>query len=108
MSATHQRPKKTYMPTYDYSQVDNWSMSKEEANAIMNEASRLLEAGDREGFHREVKKIPLPPNMALSMRDEKGKNALLVEGWNLADAEIVFGKDWLDNYMVDEKTKIDE
>ncbi len=39
--------------------------------------------------------------MALLMRDTMGKEALLAEGWNLADAEIVYGKDWLDKYMVD-------
>ncbi len=101
MTATALRNYSKYAPNYDYSQVSNWSMSKEEADAILNEASRLWETGDEEGYYRELKKLPLAPNMALRMRDEEGKEALLAEGWNLADAEIVYGKDWLDNYMVD-------
>lgn len=90
-----------YVPNYDYTQLNNWSMSKEESNAILEEATRLYEAGDREGYHRTIKKLPLAPNIALRMRDEIGKEALLAEGCNLADAEIVYGKNWLDEYMVD-------
>jgi hypothetical protein len=104
MTATSRKPRNKYnkyWPTYDYSQVNNWSMSKEESNAILHEASRLWEAGDKEGYFRVSKKLPLAPNLALMMRDDIGKEALLAEGWNLADAEIVYGKDWLDNYMVD-------
>ncbi len=101
MTTTSRKPGSKYMPTYDYSQVNNWSMSKEESNAILNEATRRLQAGDEDGYFEEVKKLPLPPNMALRMRDEMGKEALLAEGCNLADAEIVYGKDWLDTYMVD-------
>ncbi len=102
-ATTHKRRRNysKYTPNYDYSQVDSWSMSKEEANAILDEAAKLWMAGDKEGYYRVSKRLPLPPNMALQMRDDKGKEALLAEGWNLADAEIVYGKDWLDNYMVD-------
>ncbi len=104
MTATKRKPRRNiskYTPTYDYSQVNNWSMSKEEATAILEEAARLFEAGDEEGHDRVAKKLPLLPNLALLMRDQMGKEALVAEGWNLADAEIVYGKDWLDNYMVD-------
>ncbi len=101
MTTALRKPKSKYMPTYDYSEVNNWSMSEEEANAILDEASRRLEADDEKGYFEMVMKLPLPPNMALLMRDQKGKEALVAEGWNLADAEIVYGKDWLDNYMVD-------
>jgi hypothetical protein len=103
-AVTKRKPKKVYnkyVPTYDYSQVNNWSMSKEESNAILEEAGKLLDAGDEEGHDRLIKKLPLPPNMALLWRDQYGKEALLAEGCNLADAEIVYGKDWLDKYMVD-------
>lgn len=101
MSTTGRRSRSKYMPTYDYSQVDTWSMSGEEADVILNEFSRLVAAGDYEGAIKEAKKLPLAPNVALRWRDEVGKEALLAEGCNLADAEIVYGKDWLDNYMVD-------
>lgn len=101
MTTALKRPRYKYTPTYDYSQCDQWSMSKEEAAAIFAEAHKCMERGDLDGYDKWAMKIPLPPNMALRMRDEKGKDALLAEGWNLADAEIVYGKDWLDNYMVD-------
>jgi hypothetical protein len=101
MTVTARRRGSKYMPTYDYSQVNNWSMSKEEANAILDEASNLLDAGDEDGYFRVTKKLPLAPNIALMMRDDMGKEALLAGGYNLADAEIVYDKDWLDKYMVD-------
>ncbi len=76
-------------------------MSEEESNAILDEAGKRFEAGDEDGYFEMIRKLPLPPNMALLMRDQKGKETLVAEGWNLADAEIVYGKDWLDSYMVD-------
>lgn len=90
-----------YTPTYDYSECNNWSMSREEAAAIFVEANDCMERGDEDGYYAVIMKLPVPPNMALQMRDEMGKEKLLAAGYNLADAEIVYGKDWLDNYMVE-------
>ena len=102
MTAIGRKNRSKYTPTYNYSQCDNWSMSGEEADAILEEANSRLEAGDEDEFYMVAKKLPLPPNMALRMRDEIGKEEMLKSGFNFADAEIVFGKDWIDNYMVDE------
>ncbi len=96
------KKKSKYSPDYDYSKCCEWSMSKEESDAIFEEAAKLLDSGDEDGYFECVKKIPLAPNMALLMRDDMGKEALLESGFNLKDAEIVYGADWLDNYAIDE------
>lgn len=98
-TATKKRSK--YTPTYDYSECHTWSMTKEEAAAIYAEANDCMEKGDEEGYDNLIAKLPLPPNMALRLRDEMGKEKLLASGFNLADAAIVYGEDWLDNYMID-------
>lgn len=90
-----------YIPDYDYSQCDQWSMSKEEAAKIFAEANKCMDQDDEDGYYKWISKIPLPPNMALRLRDELGKEKLLASDYNLADAEIVYGKDWIDNYKVD-------
>lgn len=101
MSMTAKGNKSKYTPAYDYSQCGQWSMTKEEAAAIFAEANTRMEQGDEDGYYNLIKKLPLAPNMALRMRDEMGKDELLAAGYNLADADIVFGKDWLDNYKVE-------
>lgn len=101
MSTTTKNKGLKYIPDYDYTQCHQWSMAKEESAKIFLEASKCLEKGDEDGYDEWINKLPLPPNMALRLRDEMGKEELLATGFNLADAEIVYGKDWIDNYRVD-------
>lgn len=91
-----------YIPDYDYTEPELWSMSTEEKSKIFDEIRKCRAQGDEEGVYEWMKKLPLPPNIALQWRDEEGKEDLLASGANLADAEIAYGKDWLDNYMIDD------
>lgn len=101
MSTAVKNKGRKYIPDYDYSQCDQWSMSKEEAAKIFAEANKYMQRGDMDGYFEWTMKIPLAPNIALRMRDEMGKEELLASGFNLADAEIVYGKDWIDSYKID-------
>ncbi len=90
----------TYETTYDYTTDKGWSMKDAERSAIMDRADKYEEAGDREAYEREMKKIPLSPNIAWMLRDRMGKKAFLEQGYNLNDAEIAYGKNWVDEYRV--------
>ena len=100
MTARKQKTRSRYTPTYDYTTLTGWSMTPEEMNAILDKASECDDNGDEEGYDRWIHKLPLVPNMALMMLDDMGKEALLAEGFNLADAEIAYGKDWLDTCRI--------
>jgi hypothetical protein len=39
-------------------------MTLDEKLAISNKACKLLEAGDREGYRNQMKKMPIPPYLA--------------------------------------------
>lgn len=97
--ATMQMRKSKYIPEYDYMN-GTWSMTDEEIGKIFEEAHSYAERGDWEGYQRVTQRLPATPNGALMARDELGKEGLLALGWNLADAEIAYGKNWLDEYKV--------
>lgn len=90
------RPRSRYTPTYDYSKANEWSMTKEESNAILDAATDCMERGDIEGYDRIIRKLPLVPNIALMKLDDMGKEKLLASGYNLKDADIVYGEGWMD------------
>ncbi len=90
----------TYAATYDYTTDKGWSMPFKERDEIARRARQCRKAGDREGYDREMKKIPLEPNLAWMLRDQLGKREFLEEGYNLGDAEIAYGKNWVDEYRV--------
>jgi len=70
-------------------------MTIEEKLAISNKACLLLQAGDKEGYSRLTRTIPLPPFMAKIAKEKIGVDFLLNGGWNLSEAEAEFGTDWL-------------
>jgi len=70
-------------------------MTLGEKLAISNKACLLLRAGDREGYSRLTRTIPLPPFMAKIAKEKIGVDFLLNGGWNLSEAEAEFGPDWL-------------
>lgn len=90
----------TYAATYDYTTDKGWSMKDDERIAITAQAEKYEEAGDKEAYEREMKKIPLAPNLAWMLRDDLGKMRFLELGYNLKDAEIVYGKNWVDEFNV--------
>ena len=71
------------------------TMTLDEKLATSNKAFTLLEAGDREGYSRLIRSIPMPPYLAKVAKEKIGVDFLINGGWNLAEAEAVFGPDWL-------------
>ena len=71
------------------------TMTLDEKLAISNKACTLLDAGDREGYSRLTRSIPMPPYLAKVMKEKMGVDFLLNGGWNLSEAEAEFGENWL-------------
>jgi hypothetical protein len=70
-------------------------MTLDEKLAISNRACLLLRAGDREGYSRLTRSIPMPPYLAKIMKEKIGLEFFTRYDWNLSEAEAEFGSDWL-------------
>ena len=73
----------------------NQTMTLDEKLAIGCKAVELNKAGDREGYSRLVRSIPMPPYLAKIYKEKVGVEHLIDSGWNLSEAEAEFGADWL-------------
>jgi len=71
------------------------TMTLDEKLAISNKACALLDAGDREGYSRLMRTVPMPPYLAKVFKEKVGPNFLINGGWNLSEAEAEFGNNWL-------------
>jgi hypothetical protein len=71
------------------------TMTLDEKLAISNKACLLWQAGDKEGYDRLTKTIPMPPYLAKIMKDKVGLDFLLNGGWNLSEVEAKFGSAFL-------------
>ena len=71
------------------------TMTLDEKFAIGRKAFELLDAGDREGYSRLTRSIPMPPYLAKVAKEKIGVDFLIDGGWNLSEAEAEFGQDWL-------------
>ena len=71
------------------------TMTDEEKIDTSYKACLLRRAGDREGYMRLTKTIPLPPYLAKIAKEKIGIDFLLNGGWNLSEVEAEFGPDWL-------------
>jgi len=71
------------------------TMTLDEKLAISNKALDLYEAGDKEGFSRLIRTVPMPPYLAKVYKEKIGAEQLLKSGRNLSEAEAEFGSDWL-------------
>jgi hypothetical protein len=60
------------------------TMTLDEKLAVGVKAAELWNAGDREGYERLTKTIPLPPYMAKVIKEKVGLDILLDGGWNLS------------------------
>ena len=70
-------------------------MTLDEKFAISHKAIALKQAGDREGYDRLMRTIPMPPYIAKVYKDKLGLDTLLSLDWNLSEVEAEYGKDWL-------------
>jgi len=71
------------------------TMTIGEKLAITNRAFELLHAGDKEGFDRTIRSVPMPPYLAQAAKDTIGVDFLIDGGWNLSEANAEFGDGWL-------------
>jgi hypothetical protein len=71
------------------------TMTLDEKLALSNKACALLQAGDREGYSRLTRSIPMPPYLAKVYKEKVGVKELIESGWNLSEAEAEFGENWL-------------
>jgi hypothetical protein len=71
------------------------TMTLDEKLAISNKALDLFDAGDKEGYNRLMRTIPMPPYLAKIYKEKVGAEYLTNGEWNLSEAEAEFGKDWL-------------
>ena len=71
------------------------TMTFDEKLAISNKACALLNAGDKEGYSRLMRTIPMPPYLAKIYKEKVGAKPLVKSGWNLTEAEAAFGSNWL-------------
>jgi hypothetical protein len=70
-------------------------MTIEEKLDIAVKAAALGKAGDKEGSSRLIRSIPMPPYLAKIYKEKVGAEHLVNSGWNLSEAEVEFGFDWL-------------
>jgi hypothetical protein len=71
-------------------------MSLDERSAIFRKADELRAAGKKEEAMAMSKTCPLSPYLAKILKEKVGVDYLRKSGWNMAEAEVEFGKDWLD------------
>ena len=71
------------------------TMTLDEKLAIGCKAVELKKAGDREGYSRLMRTIPLPPYLAKVIKEKVGLDCLLETGWNFSEVEAEFGSEWL-------------
>ena len=71
------------------------TMTLDERLDISNRACLLLKAGDREGYTRLTRSMPMPPYLAKVAKETMGVDFLVKGVWNLSEAEAEFGTGWL-------------
>jgi hypothetical protein len=71
------------------------TMTLDEKLAISCKAAALREAGDKEGYDRLMKLIPLPPYLAKVMKEKVGMEFFTRYNWNLSEVEAKFGPDYI-------------
>ena len=70
-------------------------MTLDEKLSVACKAAALSDAGDREGYSRLMRSIPMPPYLAKIYKEKVGVDFLISGGWNLVEAEAEFGENWL-------------
>jgi len=71
-------------------------MTLDEKLDTARKAFELLDAGDREGYSRTIRTVPMPSYLAKVYKEKVGVKQLREGGWNLVEADAEFGPGWLD------------
>lgn len=70
-------------------------MTEKEKASITVKAFALMDEGKEDEGMALLKTTPMPPFLAKIMKEKVGADYLTNSGWNMAEAEAVFGQDWL-------------
>jgi hypothetical protein len=70
-------------------------MTEDEKVVITMESCRLREEGRADEATVLLRMVPMPAYLAKYWKEKMGADFLLQGGWNLAEAEAEFGKNWL-------------
>jgi hypothetical protein len=84
-----------YNEAKENNMVEQRLMTMKEQLAIIVQVAELRKAGKEEEALALNKTIPLPPYLAKIAKEKFGDGYLINSGWNLAEAEEKYGKDWL-------------
>jgi len=71
------------------------TMTLDEKLAIGCKAAELWDAGDKEGYARLMRTVPLPPYIAKVMKEKVGMEFFTRYDWNLSEVEAEFGPDYI-------------
>ena len=71
-------------------------MTHEEVNTLLAQAIRASEQGNYDKQKSLLQKLPLPAHLAKIAKDMWGKDFLKCSQWDLSEAEVLYGKNWLD------------
>ena len=70
-------------------------MTEHEKADIVMESIKIQETGDKEKAMELRRTIPMSPWLAKFIKDKLGASFLIDNGYNLAEAEVEYGSDWL-------------
>ena len=70
-------------------------MTEHEKADIVIKSIEMQNLGQTEEAMALRRTIPLPPYMAKFIKEKIGVSFLIESGYNLAEAEIEYGQDWL-------------
>lgn len=71
------------------------TMSLEEKLRLGRRSFDLDDQGNHEEAEKLFRKIPLSPHMAMWAKKRMGADFLIQGGWNLDEANLAYGPDWL-------------
>jgi len=71
------------------------TMTLEEKTAIGLKALEFKKQGKIDEYDRIIRQIPLPPYLAKIVKDRFGLAFLKKHGWNLSEAEVEYGSEWI-------------
>lgn len=71
-------------------------LTREQQIDITQRAHAALTAGESEQSLKIRLQLPLAPHLAKAAKEIWGKDFLLSAGFNLSEAEVTYGKTWLD------------
>jgi hypothetical protein len=79
----------------DKEKLMSQTMTLDEKLTVSNKALDLLDAGDKEGYARLMRTVPLPPYIAKVMKEKVGMEFFTRYNWNLSEVEAEFGPDFI-------------